>query len=649
MKTTTAEIAAIADAALRQDVPLSTLHLATDYQARSRKAAMTVEQLAATILAVGLLNNLIVVAEADGTFGVCAGGRRLAALQYLLEQGKIGNDFLVSVRIIAKEHAHHASLIENVAREDMHTVDLIVAYDRLHQDQNMSAEAIAAAHGASVLSVKKLLALANVAPDLLDLYRHDDKKMSFEALQALAGVGDHERQRSAWKACRTNHPGSIPRSIREMLAQSEMSATAPIARYLTIAGYEKAGGIVRRDLFTEGNQGVFLSDPIQADTLAIEKMKRSKLAAAVSGEGWAWVEFLTRFTWDDSRQYGQLKETAREPTKSEAAQLRKLNDAHRAEQEKLNALKEDDADEGDEDAILAKLEDLENQIEVIENELQEFNPKHKQVAGTILTLDDSGNLTAKRGLIRREDRDAAQALICGTSTANRDGGAADLPGPLTRPVHSQALTARLQAQHALGVQAELAQRPRLAVCLHLIQLVEQVTNHISYLSPAWNIFPMHAHSARHGFQSVDDLIAESPAAQHLDARQAELLVGLPEEPQALLDHLLAYTDDQLMALMGLLLALTMPASTGEGGQINHVRTVHSLTDADMTRWWSPTVASYLGSVSKDQIAKVVTEAVGTDSAAPLTNMKKGEAATTAEQLLAGRGWLPELMRKPAQV
>ena len=185
--------------------------------------------------------------------------------------------------------------------------------------------------------------------------------------------------------------------------------------------------------------------------------------------------------------------------------------------------------------------------------------------------------------------------------------------------------------------------------VHLIQLVEQVTNHISYLSPAWNIFPMHAHSARHGFQSVDDLIAESPAAQHLDARQAELLVGLPEEPQALLDHLLAYTDDQLMALMGLLLALTMPASTGEGGQINHVRTVHSLTDADMTRWWSPTVASYLGSVSKDQIAKVVTEAVGTDSAAPLTNMKKGEAATTAEQLLAGRGWLPELMRKPAQV
>lgn len=89
----------------------------------------------------------------------------------------------------------------------------------------------------------------------------------------------------------------------------------------------------------------------------------------------------------------------------------------------------------------------------------------------------------------------------------------------------------------------------------------------------------------------DDLIAESPAAQHLDARLAELLAGLPEDPQALLDHLLAYTDDQIMALMGLLLALTMPASTSEGGQINHVRTVHSLTDTDMTHWWSPTVAS----------------------------------------------------------
>lgn len=642
MNTNSTEIAAIAAAAVRQDVPLSALQLACDYQARTRQPAMTIEQLAATILAVGLLNNLIVVDEGNGNFSVCAGGRRLAALQFLLEQGKITSDFPVAVRIIAREHAHHASLIENVAREDMHRADLIGAYDRLRRDHNMSAEAIAVAHGASVLSVKKLLALANIAPDLLDLFRNDDKKMTFEALQALAGVDDHERQRAAWKACRTEY--NPARGIRAMLAESELSATAPIARYLTVAGYEKAGGLVRRDLFTEGNHGVFLSDPIQAETLAVEKMKRSKLAAAVNGEGWSWVHYQTRFASEESRQYGQLKETARTPTKSEAAQLKKLNAAHDAEQAALNAL---DADDGDDDAILAKMEELKNQIEAIENEMQEYNPQHKTVAGTIITLDDSGNLIAKRGLIRREDRGAAQALI-GADAKNDDAGQAELPPALTRPAHSQALTDRLHAQHALGVQAELAQRPRLAVCLYLVQLVEQVTDHISYLRRDWNIFPMHGSAARFGFHHADDQIDAAPAAQQLDAQLADLMKNLPKDPQALLDHLLAWTDDQIMALLGLLLALTMPASASKHDEICHVRNVHALTGTDMTRWWTPTVATYLGAVSKDQIAVVVTESADADAAAPLAKMKKGEAATTAEQLLAGRGWLPDFMRKPGK-
>ncbi|WP_019939744.1 ParB/RepB/Spo0J family partition protein [Bordetella sp. FB-8] len=647
MNTNSTEIAAIAAAAHRQDVSLAALHLATDYQARSRASDMTIEQLAATIDTVGLLNNLIAVDEGDGTYGICAGGRRLAALQHLHQTGKLDADYPVPVRIIAREHAHHASLIENVAREDMHTVDLIAAYERLRRDHNMSAEAIAAAHGATVLSVKKLLALANVAPDLLALFRSGDKNMTFEVLQALAGVDDHERQRAAWKACRTEY--NPARSIRSILSESEMAATSPIARYLTVAGYEKAGGIVRRDLFAEGNQGVFLADPIQAETLAVEKMKRSKLAAAVSGEGWSWIHYQTRFTWDESRQYGQLKETARTPTKSEAAQLKKLNAARDAANEKLHAFQQDDDPEGDEDMLIEKLQELDDQIEAIENEMQEYNPQHKTVAGTIITLDDSGNLITKRGLIRREDRDAAQALMGTKSEKNSDHASAELPPAQTRPAHSQALTDRLHAQHALGVQAELAQRPRLGVCLYLVQLVEQVTDHISYLSREWEIFPMHASAARFGFHQADDQIDAAPAAQQLDTQLADLMKNLPKDPQALLDHLLAWTDDQIMALMGLLLALTMPASASKHDEICHVRNVQALTDTDMTHWWTPTAANYLGAVSKDQIAAVVTEAIDAETAAPLAKLKKGEAATTAEQLLAGRGWLPDFMRMPGKV
>ncbi|MNW06953.1 hypothetical protein D3C71_2034510 [compost metagenome] len=55
-------------------------------------------------------------------------------------------------------------------------------------------------------------------------------------------------------------------------------------------------------------------------------------------------------------------------------------------------------------------------------------------------------------------------------------------------------------------------------------------------------------------------------------------------------------------------------------------------------------------MSKDRIAAVVTDAVDAEQAKPLLAMKKAQAAAAAEQLLEGKGWVPELMRvQPLQV
>ncbi len=282
------EIAAIKAAATRNDIALSKLVLSEAYQARKSKAGkkITIEQLAATIKALGaLLQNLVVVQADNGMFEVCAGGRRLQALQLLHANGDVQADFPVPCLIIPADKAHHASLIENDAREDMHVADLIGAYGRLHAE-GWTPDAIATAHGVAVLAVKKMLALADLAPSLLELLR--EEKISLDIAQALAGVADHERQIAAYKA--TKHHYAPIYAIRQMLAEKELPATAPVVRYLTVQAYEKAGGSVRRDLFTQGNEGVFLADPALAQTLAIEKMQRSKLAKALQDEGWAWLE-----------------------------------------------------------------------------------------------------------------------------------------------------------------------------------------------------------------------------------------------------------------------------------------------------------------------------------------------------------------------
>jgi ParB family chromosome partitioning protein len=63
----------------------------------------------------------------------------------------------------------------------------------------------------------------------------------------------------------------------------------------------------------------------------------------------------------------------------------------------------------------------------------------------------------------------------------------------------------------------------------------------------------------------------------------------------------------------------------------------------MTRYWTPTRASYFDHVSKARIAEVVATAVSPKIAADLGKMKKADAAAAAELRLAKSAWLPEIL------
>ncbi|MBI1198963.1 MAG: chromosome partitioning protein ParB [Phenylobacterium sp.] len=69
-------------------------------------------------------------------------------------------------------------------------------------------------------------------------------------------------------------------------------------------------------------------------------------------------------------------------------------------------------------------------------------------------------------------------------------------------------------------------------------------------------------------------------------------------------------------------------------------------DLDMSGYWTPTVASYLGRVTKAGIGEAVREAVSAEAAERIGGLKKPDMASEAEALLAGKGWLPSLLRAP---
>jgi ParB family chromosome partitioning protein len=87
---------------------------------RKTHNAASIAELAASIGAKGLLQNLIVrKGDKKGRFLVTGGGRRLKALNQLAEAGKIDSKFEINCLLRENDEATEVSLAENVMREAM--------------------------------------------------------------------------------------------------------------------------------------------------------------------------------------------------------------------------------------------------------------------------------------------------------------------------------------------------------------------------------------------------------------------------------------------------------------------------------------------------------------------------------------------------
>src|SRR5271155_1580324 len=134
--------------------------------ARRTVAKIGMDELKASLLAHGLMQNLVVTDAGDGSFLVIAGGRRLEAIHTLQAEGKLPQDFAVPCQIVTEEHALEMSLAENTVRLEMHPADQYEAFAALI-DQGESAAEVANRFGIEESLVLKRMKLGRVAPQLL--------------------------------------------------------------------------------------------------------------------------------------------------------------------------------------------------------------------------------------------------------------------------------------------------------------------------------------------------------------------------------------------------------------------------------------------------------------------------------------------------
>lgn len=682
MKFSKAEVDAIIEASPRTFVPFNKLLLSEDHQARSATApVMSLQELAASIKDSGVLQNLVVVQAARGRYEVCAGGRRLAALTLLVQQGDIADNYPVPVLVVPADKALIASLAENCFHVPMHPADEFAAFARLLA-QGKSVEDVAAAFGVTPLIVKRRMKLATVSPRLMALYREGG--IGLDCLMVLASVDDHQRQEQAWAGLPSWN--QRPEHLRQLLTRGEVESDAdPLARYVTVKAYEKAGGPLRRDLFSDDDRKAYLLDPDLLERLAADKL--GKRAKQLLAEGWKWVDIRPRFAYDEYVKHGELRKPRRAPTPEEAETLKALDTRIAALHEQMDALVDRDGDAGEDvsdadDANDAADEDdasrdraflaLESEADGLEEErkarleaLTEWPAAWMALAGCVLHVGADGRAAVKAGLIRPEDRaDLSQAITKAAEEKSAGGGGSEddadpargtglpalqsLPsaaGATARPVHSERLMRRLTAHRVAAIQAELLDRPEVAMAAlttHLTLKLLADPLHGAYRLP--NLLAISATGNQQELRGAAEDIEASPAAQRIEAVRIAWIEHLPKEPDAVFDWMLRQPPQTVLRLLTFLVACTVNGITGTdaGRPVNDG--LACALGLDMTRWWSATGEAYLQHVSKARVVEVVHAVAGAKAAGPLAALKKDAAVAQAEQLLAGRGWLPDCLR-----
>lgn len=634
------------------EVSIHKLVLSERYQARKTPGQQPVDELAASIAAQGLLQNLVVTnGRKRGTYEVVAGGRRLQALQRLAADGRWPQDRAILVQCVQAEDALEASITENVQREAMHPADEFDAFAAL-VEQGKPIEDIAARFGVSANVVRQRMKLAAVAPDLIQAYR--DNALSLESLMAFAITDDQQRQLDVWSGLNSwDRKHLHANRIRAMLKDQAWTASHPLVRFVGLDAYRAAGGAVFHDLFADNGdpQGIYIEHPDILQRLATEKLQAE---AERLGQGWSWADFALSYdeaAWAGySNKFGRVYAEDRKLSKAEAARIKALSQTIETVEARMEALEEhyDNAD----DESIAAWNSLDQQLTALQAEQAEiqaaariWSDEAKAVAGVGLYVDGQGKLDVTYGLIRPEDRRAA---IEASNTDAADGKGAlrtSLPPPATRPQHSERLVRQLTAHKVGIVSADLAEKPAIALAVLVAQLAMDV------LGPGWKKGFGLGISLKNEYphQHAPDFVG-SKAHQTMEALKLHWMDNLPlDERGDLSDAVLPWALEQDQTTLVELLAFLV-AGSAQGVQHQEPTTDTPLdvlaraAGTDISAWWEPTAESYFAHVSKDVIAQAVTEGADGDTAAPLAKIKKGEAAAAAESALAGSGWLPTPIR-----
>ena len=571
-------------------IELENLELSPDDVRRTPASVEADDELMASIEANGLLENLVVepVPGSPGLYHVLAGRRRFTALSRLRVKGSAAAAGPVPCLVLEdSSRAMEVALVENVVRVNLHPADEVEIFGELVQAGNTIPQ-IAARFGVSDRSVEQRVRLGGVIPAVLNAYR--EGKCNLEAVKVFAITSDPAQQEKVWKIVENGRNTVSTWEIRRLITDGKCNGASPLARFVGVKSYEKAGGAVARDLFADQDlEGVYLEDTVLLTNLADEKLER--LAVEYRTE-WKWVEASQQADPAVVYRLDRLRAPVEDPSDEEAAEADRL-------QARLKELA-DDAKTVDEDA--AGAEEFKNirrrlrELKAVASQRGGFTAKQRAMAGCFLSIGREGKLAVAWGLVRPEDvppPKGAAAPAPGHTSSTVPTSTAAAPG---KQGYSDVLTNDLRAVRQTIIKSHLGEAFEEAFNLHLYQMardIYQVGYHDTALS-----FELALTGVNIPAEGVPDLPLGWLEAE-TDTESFHLLRVLP------------VSDKQRLFAACVAAILKGQLATDTRARPELELTVESL-GIDFAAEYRPAAADFWSRLNKSQIMTIAEEVLGSD-------------------------------------
>jgi len=421
---------------------------------------------------------------------------------------------------------------------------------------------------------------------------------------ALAITDDHAAQERVWHS--TPAYNRNPNGLRRLLLGREIdAATDPLARFVGIAAYEAAGGVVVRDLFEEAGSG-YLTDAELLHRMAIERL--TERAESLKNEGWAWTEVRTSFDYSERQAFGVATMKQRAPTPEQQA----ARDALLAAKEEASSALEDlyDADEDDDDgegnpgsdstglskdanALEAEIEAIDAKLEKLRHELSEWSADILAFAGVVVALDRNGEVVIHRGMVKPEDRKRAAKAATATSGAEPNGAGNSAPeeagegGEPHAGANPESLVRKLTSHKTKALQVLMSDNTHVALAALAHTLVQQVvTGYAGGMHRTRSALNVRASDCDSALKGVADDIEASRAWTELAGRLDNWRERLPGDADRLLPWLIGQSLDTLLELLALCSALSVSAMSGREADTTG-DALAAAVGLDMAMVWTP--------------------------------------------------------------